>query len=129
MGSNQCVAVVIGGSSLRKPRCSVTARHEHDGKRYCHIHYPPNVERRDAEKRARRDVKSKEQIARWNADSKRRLAKANPALVAEVAELKVTIALLRRDINDMSRAVGTTFYRCKCGRMAELDIDCPGCNK
>lgn len=61
--SDECSATVYRGNWPRAYPCSRKATLGHEGKRYCSIHYPPNVEAKRKAKQA--DDKREEEARRY----------------------------------------------------------------
>lgn len=57
-----CKMVSNGPRTVSFHRCYNAAKHVHEGKPYCTVHYPPNVEKR-----------VEESTARWNAKHEREM--------------------------------------------------------
>jgi hypothetical protein len=70
------------GNWGRSIQCAKRGTHEHEGKRYCGVHFPPNVEKRNQRLSAKYDADSARY--KWRSD----LEKAERDLVAAAIEWK-----------------------------------------
>lgn len=91
----RCSAMVHGISAYRRT-CSRQGVLLHDGKRYCKQHYPPTVEKRQAEIVARVNAKCAKLIAKGEIEKeKNRMVVVFPSLVRLLRE-SATLALKNR---------------------------------
>ncbi len=60
-----CCETVFRNNSFRGSQCRGKGAFTHEGKTYCAVHYPPNVEAKKVERSAKWDAKWEAKKAQW----------------------------------------------------------------